>query len=246
MNFIKKCIAILPLLLIAAEITAQTTGKEKSSQPYVYSDGATQQPKPQATSQTKPQPAKTARATTDRTVGFGLKAGTDVSFVTGDIAIMESKEGFFGGVYARIPLGGKFSFQPELLYVMQGWKSSDDDSPKNTVKMNLDYIQLPLMFQWEAGTGFRIELGPQIGVLVSAKNKYEGISLNAKDVFNKFDAGANFGLSYEFYGFNIFTRYNLGLTNILDDETSVSVGLWEKKKAKVYNQVISFGLGYTF
>jgi hypothetical protein len=64
--------------------------------------------------------------------------------------------------------------------------------------------------------GFRIQAGPQIGFLISAKSKNNNDITDIKDNYKPIDFGISVGASYVFppTGFGIDARYNLGLSNI--------------------------------
>jgi len=119
---------------------------------------------------------KTSSNTASSPVRFGLKAGLNVSTLSGDG--MKSKAGFYGGVFANIPVAQDFSVQPEVLYSGMGAK---DDYDSNT-KLNLDYIAVPVMFQYNALPNLYFEAGPQFSFLVSSKLKDNNSSFDTKDL----------------------------------------------------------------
>src|ERR1700754_1771953 len=103
-------------------------------------------------------------------VRFGFKGGANLANVTGDIEGVKMKIGFNAGAVAKISVTDAFSIQPEVVYSNQGATIEELD-----VKMNLNYINIPVMFQYNV-SGFIIETGPQVGILASAKAKAEGES----------------------------------------------------------------------
>jgi hypothetical protein len=64
--------------------------------------------------------------------------------------------------------------------------------------------------------GFRLQAGPQAGILISAKSKSNNNITDFKNDFNPIDFGVSIGASYVVpsTGFGIDARYNLGLSNI--------------------------------
>lgn len=142
-----------------------------------------------------------------------MKAGANVSSVS-DIDDSKSKFGFYGGTFVNIPLADTFSFQPEVLYNGKGVKSDGGAD----VSINLDYISVPVMFQYKATPQFYLEAGPELSFLVSAKAKAEGESEDMKEFINGFDFGVGVGAGYDFtpnFGANI--RYVAGVTDIVKD-----------------------------
>ena len=84
------------------------------------------------------------------------------------------------------------------------------------VKLNLDYISVPVMFQYKATPEFFLEAGPQFGFLINAKAKEGSHSLDIKDETNGFDFGFGLGAGYWFtdkIGAN--ARYVAGFTDVV-------------------------------
>ena len=155
---------------------------------------------------------------------FGAKAGLNVSNLSN--SDLNSKAGFYAGVFMNAPLSSQFNIQPELLYNGLGAKKGDN-------KLNLDYISVPVMFQYKATPEFFLEAGPQFGFLVSAKAN----SIDIKDETNSFDFGLGLGAGYWFtdkIGAN--ARYVAGLTDIAKDNGG----------SAVKNNGFQVGLNYKF
>ena len=170
-------------------------------------------------------------------IKFGIKAGANFSKFSGDDAKMEDVSpkfltGFAGGGLVNISLNEMFSVQPEVLYSMEGtmYKESGEKATYKT-----DYINIPVLFQYNNPSGFYAETGPQVGFLMSAKVSYGGVSADAKDSFKKINFSWGLGAGYKLSnGLGIGARYNLGLANIVDGDGSVKVGGFH------------VGLSYTF
>jgi opacity protein-like surface antigen len=181
-------------------------------------------------------------------VKFGAKAGLNVSTFTGDVDDASSRVGFHVGGFAEIKLSDKFSVQPELLYSAQGVKydtSGAGFSEEN--KINLAYLNIPVMAKYYVAEKFSLEAGPQIGFLLSAKNDFsysafgesDSGKVDIKDGYKSIDFGVNFGAGYDFTeNLSVGARYNLGLSNIAKNE--------EGDNSKVKNSVFSLSVGYKF
>ena len=139
------------------------------------------------------------------------------------------------------------------MYSTQGAKSEYSFSESGISvdaeeKINLGYLNLPVMAKYFVAPGFSIEAGPQVGFLLSAKNEYSysasgfGITessseeIDIKDDTESMDFSFNVGAGYEFTE-NIFVqaRYNFGLTNIAKDT-----------EGDIKNGVIQVSVGYKF
>lgn len=189
-------------------------------------------------------------------IKYGVKAGLNLSTLTGDVAYydVKSKAGFHVGGFAEFKITDKFAVQPELLYSTQGGKisfsSSDDFSYTNDKRdIKLAYLNLPVMAKYYIIPGLSVEAGPQVGFLLSAKNEYQIYSSVSEDLSGSgeedikgdsksVDFGFNLGAGYEFTE-NIFVqaRYNFGMTSISED----SINEYDPK-----NGVLQLSFGYKF
>lgn len=164
---------------------------------------------------------------------FGIKAGLNVSNITGDTEGLKSRIGANGGVFANIPAGQKFAIQPEVLYSLEGAKGDGNDAGK----IALGYVNIPVMFQYREKSGFFAELGPQLGILTSAKVKYGGESEDVKDAFKSINFSAAVGVGYNFIpSLGVNARYSFGVSNIVEESG--------EDKARTSN--FSVGLHYNF
>ncbi|WP_332023049.1 porin family protein [Kaistella sp.] len=182
---------------------------------------------------------------------FGIKAGMNVSSLSKEEGLddQKSKIGFNAGVFMNAPLAENFSIQPELLYNNLGAKSTwtnpiNDD--KMSASTHLDYISLPVMFQYNATPSFYLEAGPEFGLLVSAKNKIKNETTgdsetgdNYKDNLNNFNFGLGLGAGYYFTpNIGLTARYVAGFTDIYKSE--------DNSGDAVKNNVFQVGLAYKF
>ncbi|SEH32787.1 porin family protein [Chryseobacterium culicis] len=167
-------------------------------------------------------------------VRFGLKAGLNISNISN--SDLNSKAGFYGGVFANIPVAQDFSVQPEVLYSGMGAKFKANSD----TKVNLDYISIPFMLQYNALPNLYLEAGPQFSFLVNSKFKNNSNSADAKDIFKTFDFGIGLGAGYYFtQNIGITARYVAGLTDVAKNRPDLS-----EDKAK--NGVFQLGLAYKF
>lgn len=162
---------------------------------------------------------------------FGLKGGLNISSlkVEGDNDF-DSKAGVHIGGLAHIHISTHFAVQPELVFSTQGGKDGDD------FKFNLGYLNIPLLAQFMTGQGLRIETGPQLGFLLSAKLKEDDIEQDVKDDLSTFDLSWALGAGYLFSsGFGVDARFNLGISNVN-----------EVDNPEVKNRVFQVGVFYQF
>ena len=158
-------------------------------------------------------------------VRYGAKIGMNVSTLSGDaFDDSSSRYGFAVGVFAEIPLGNAFQFQPEFLYSGQGIKpntgpeynfgNGEDGLPMRPFdeRAELDYLQLPLLFKKNFGK-FNIHLGPQVGVAVWNSDNHE--------VYKNFDYSGIGGIGVQVFDFlSIEARYSVGFRNVIEERYS--------------------------
>ncbi|MEO6405038.1 MAG: porin family protein [Ferruginibacter sp.] len=159
-------------------------------------------------------------------VKFGIKAGVNISTLRGDdVSDAKSLIGVYGGGLVNIPISTMFSVQPEVLYSGEGAKDGSD-------KLMLSYVNIPVLLKYSNPSGFFAELGPQIGILISAKAKSGGTSDDIKEFLKSSNFSLAGGLGYNFTpSIGAGIRYTLGLANIGKDSGSdlktgtISIGL---------------------
>ena len=112
---------------------------------------------------------------------------------------------------------------------------------------HLDYVALPVMLQYNVTPSFYLEAGPELGLLVSAKDKAKnettGETLaesdNYKDSLNGFNVGVGLGAGYFFTpNIGVTARYVAGFTDIYKDGQNAGDA--------VKNNVFQAGLAYKF
>lgn len=172
---------------------------------------------------------------------FGLKAGVNIANATGDdVDDADSRLAPFFGAFINLGLGEKLAFQPELLYSMQGVKTSwSEDGMDVDVTEKLNYLNIPLMLKYNVGGGLNLQAGPQLGLLLSAESEWEvggeSETEDIKEYLKGSDFGFNVGAGYDFGPLGVDVRYNIGLSNISDEEDG-----------DIKNSVIQVGLSYSF
>lgn len=189
----------------------------------------------------------TATASSSNPVTFGVKGGMNVSSATKGSGLDDNKSkiGFNAGVFANIPIASSFSIQPEVIYSQYGNKTEYTVlGNKYSTSSHLDYVAVPVMFQYNALPNLYLEAGPEFGLMVSAKNKIKNetngnstTSDNYKDDLNTFNVGIGIGAGYYFTpNFGVTARYVAGLTDIVKNNNGDAIR----------NNVFQVGLAYKF
>ena len=159
---------------------------------------------------------------------LGIKGGLNISNLSYDNDYdADSKVGAHVGMLAHIPMGGQLALQPEVVFSMQGAEFGNEELQAN-------YLNVPFLFQYLAGSGFRLQTGPQVGVLLGAEWEHSnGIDEDYEHRMKKTDLRWTIGFSFlSTSGLGVDARYNIGLTEAL------------KGGSDIYNRVWQFGLFY--
>lgn len=139
---------------------------------------------------------------------FGAKAGFGFSTLLGrDYVDITPKPGFYVGGVAEIPaFFDGFYLQPELVFQLQG-------ADIGSGNLNLLYVHLPVMGKYHITDEIAVEVGPQVGFLIS-DNWDEGLSIiDTKKVNIGLNVGGGYRLNENFY-FNL--RISPGLTRVIE------------------------------
>ena len=148
---------------------------------------------------------------------FGLKAGVNISTLKWNSDIDgDARIGLHAGGLAHIHLTPQWALQPEVYYSAEGGKMNVSSNEEVTWKN--DYVNIPLLLQYNFDNGFRLQAGPQLGLMVSSKvEDQDGNEDDADEVFKSTNVSLGFGLGYLTYsGLGIDARYNLGLNRITE------------------------------
>lgn len=197
---------------------------------------------------------------------FGIKAGANLSNISSDGAIKETKSkiGFNAGAFVNIPVGAEFSIQPEIIYNKLGAKTtlnlanfnntvSGIELPKVENTMNLDYISVPVMAQYHIVPSLLyVEAGPEFSYLITSNVKTSisngNVATEVDDAINHFkETFKKENLNSMNFGVAIGTGVNI--TNTFGVNARYVAGITDSTKksdGSNKNSVIQLGLSYSF
>lgn len=171
-----------------------------------------------------------------QTFKIGAKGGASINKITGQTFKDQFTYGYHLGGFATIGLGKKFAIQPEVLFNQvnadTSSKFSDIYKFNKLNNVQLKYVSIPLLLNYNAGKLLTLQAGPQFGVLI---NKSKTLVENGKDAFKGGDFSMLGGVQLNISHFRVYGRYAVGLNNINDIDN----------KDKWKNQSIQVGLGLT-
>jgi hypothetical protein len=168
---------------------------------------------------------------------FGIKGGINLSKLANHPNENDWRLGFNAGLLSHIHVTPAFSLQPEVVYSSQGAKFEDFVNGQD-LNLKLNYVNIPVLLQYNFDNGFRLQGGPQVGFLTGVADKVGDEELHSvsSDDFNTVDFSIPVGFSYLAYsGFGVDARYNIGISNVVKNSAG-----------NIRNSVFQFGLFYLF
>lgn len=166
---------------------------------------------------------------------LGIKGGLNYTNLA-NLEDSSAKIGFNAGVFVHIPLAGKVGFQPELLYTTKGAK--EDGNGDGSI--DLEYISLPVMLQYNVTPQLYVEAGPEFSLLLTSEIKEAGKSIDIKDQTENIDYGVAVGAGYYFFSnLGITARYVFGLADNFKNNPTFN-------NESITSQVFQLGLAYKF
>ena len=148
------------------------------------------------------------------------KVGMNLANMTGD-GDPKTKVGLLAGVEAEYGISNNFGLAFGAVYSMEGCKIKRELwgngvlIGKADFNANLDYINIPILAQFYPAKGFAIKAGVQPAFNV--RHKATGDIEGTIDDVNTFNFSIPVGLSYEYEGFVLDARYNIGITKLYKD-----------------------------
>ena len=172
---------------------------------------------------------------------FSVVGAVLKSSITGDSDSWKDPFGAQGGIIVEFAKDfvDAMSIRAEANLSMQGakWEEDYGEGPVKGVTRLL-YLNVPLVARYQSEGGFYGELGIQPGLLLSAKDKYEGLTVDYSEYVRKFDFSIPIGVGYEFENsFGIGVRVIPGISNINSSDYA---------DYKDHNLVFALRATYTF
>jgi hypothetical protein len=170
-------------------------------------------------------------------VTYGPKIGLNLAKIRFSSEFHDGgfKAGLFFGGYLNYSINSKFSVQPELFYSMEGGKDKSTTSSSSGT-INSGFLNIPVLLKYSTPSGFFGEAGPQLGFLLSNKEKWNGSKVDIKEYYKSIEFRFPIGIGYKFSNAaSVDLRYSAGLSAINKDVVN---------GGKLKNNVISLGLHY--
>src|SRR5688572_21019628 len=175
--------------------------------------------------------------------GFGIKGGVNFANINvkGSSEEFNTKTFYHAGLLSHIHVSDAFAIQPEVVYSRQGAETEDVGNGAREI-VKLGYLNIPVLAQFMFGNGFRIQAGPQLGILLNADSEVDGVETEVDDQLKKTDFSIVGGISYMLpSGLGIDARYNYGISDITNKDNMPAGAVSDYS-----NRVFQVGLFYQF
>lgn len=167
---------------------------------------------------------------------IGAKGGATLNKISGQTFKEKFSYGYHVGGFTTIGLGKKFAIQPEVLFNQINIDTSDKFSEvyqfNKLSNVQLKYLAIPILLNYNVGRLITLQAGPQFGILM---NKNSTLVENGKDAFKAGDFSMLGGVQLNISHFRLYGRYAIGLNNLNDIDN----------KDKWKNQSVQLGVGLT-
>lgn len=150
---------------------------------------------------------------------IGVATGLNISnanFETDDGSLTH----YYFGMQSQIPVKGKFSFNPSVIYSIKGWKFKSYSPAETGGEMNLHFIDIQLLGKYAISHRASLLGGVEIGRLIKTRRDPRLTLPVFDDFYEKNDLSLAVGIDYEIvrpvrlgikylHGVSYLTRYQL-------------------------------------
>lgn len=179
---------------------------------------------------------------------FGVKGGVTFSnLYSADVDDDNGRLGFNLGVLGRTDPEQPVGLQLELLYTTKGETFTYDGFfIDQEFKLNLGYLELPVMASVRLGPALEFQAGGYAGLLLNSNLSSSGdLGTSSDDLdksnFHSLDYGLLGGVAFNAGAMQVGARYNYGLSKLASSDAAEAI-LGDAKNA--YAQLyVAFGFG---
>ena len=142
---------------------------------------------------------------------IGIKGGANYAYINSEgtlpVPDWDALTSYHVGGFAQLHLNDKVAVRGELVYSFEG--AEFEDAIVGNEKLNIDYLNMPIMIRFHLISALYLDLGVEPGVIVNKSNDLI-IDKNA-------EVGALVGVGFRLgERFGLFARYVHGLTDLYE------------------------------
>ena len=149
---------------------------------------------------------------------IGLKAGANLSDASGKAFKQGFNFGYQIGLFSEMMVTKKYGLQPEVLLSESTLRPGSDfndlyqgQTILGLTKIKLQYLTIPVLFNYKPISLLALQLGPQFGILM---NQTKSLTNTASDAFKNGDLAIVAGAQLTVLKFRLYGRYALGTKNL--------------------------------
>jgi hypothetical protein len=177
----------------------------------------------------------------------GITAGLSSSQISGDELAGFKKTGFAGGLLLRMLFTKNWTSQFEMLFIQKGSKDAAHiDSltgDYHYYRLQLNYLEVPILAQYHFKKYFFVEAGPSIGYLINYTEEDKTGVLTGRRPFHPFELSADLGAGVSLKDhLSAGIRYSNSVNAVRDHLSGAR--RWYNPGQQ--NTVIRVALSYTF
>lgn len=168
----------------------------------------------------------------------GIVLGMNVSQVDGDNFPGYNKAGLVGGAFVFTNFQEKWGAQMEIRYAAKG--SAAPKYYSYIRKYRLQYIEIPILAQYEPLNKLKLQMGLSFGYLFNAAQSDGGGYEKFTEIPSRGEIAACAGINYSFSkSFDVNARFSYSVLPVFSNYTGSTwgTGAW-------YNNVLTFALYY--
>jgi hypothetical protein len=181
----------------------------------------------------------------------GFTLGMNVSQVDGDEIYGFRKYGFHGGAIGTVPLEKDFMITLETLYSQKGANQPRRTQYYRQYRVELDYVEVPVLLQYNDRDIFTVGAGFAYGRLVKVKEWEKGVRtsttlLGMNAHFDRADYLALIDLKFRIVhrlSMNVRYQYSIDKIRVAQFSDDFQQRFWERKQ---YNNNLTFRIAYIF
>ncbi len=171
--------------------------------------------------------------------GGGLYGGISTTQITGDGIGGFNKVGGWGGAFTDYRFTPRSTLQFELSFIQKGSRQAPTVKNNNTfILYNYNMLEIPVLYRWYGIKNMSIEIGPQVGILLSSVEKGSDpgfVERRNSSIYHRAELSGAAGISYFFWNGKI--EANVRYSNSI--LTMVKGDWW-------INHVFGFSVRYWF
>lgn len=181
----------------------------------------------------------------------GVTLGLNVTQVDGDEIYGFRKYGFHGGAIGTIPLRKNFLISLETLYSQKGANQRARTAYYRQYRVELDYVEVPVLVQYNDRDMFTVGAGIAYGRLVGVKEWEKGVRTSTtlfgeNAAYDRADYLVLVDVKFRIIqrlSMNVRYQYSINKIRVAKFTDDYQMREWERNQ---YNNLVTFRLAYMF